>query len=411
MQPTRVLGECWVQNPSGEIVKFDSSSVLQMLLLYDKVILETPNFHEIEALVSLLGFDGLIGLLESGDLRLVCDPLVVASVPNRGDPVRGPKLPTGHLRFEVVRIFDPKGKPTHISQKLQQIVDISGLPYGDARRLKSLIGTTAVRHGVDSGKMAVQATLRDASASTPVIFAAIEQEMRRRGLASPSERPELSFNLTSEGSISYASNLQKLCSLDARTEHGVVEHALLAVAGLNRRIETMHEFAAVRGLNDGDLHVLDEKIRFLSSLIDPNIQVERLRRVTSALSLPSFDAALDRHELDVKALLRLRQSSEIAEFRRWLGSADSVSDDELRALGSSLKARLGSFVRSDTGKALRFIATTAIGLVPGAGAAIGAAASALDSFLLERLFASPSVVAFLSAQMPSVFASKDGDDS
>jgi hypothetical protein len=59
---------------------------------------------------------------------------------------------------------------------------------------------------------------------------------------------------------------------------------------------------------------------------------------------------------------------------------------------------------STGGKFVRLATTTGIGLIPGVGLAAGIAASAIDSFLVDRVLPKSGVVAFLTETYPSLFA-------
>jgi hypothetical protein len=68
-----------------------------------------------------------------------------------------------------------------------------------------------------------------------------------------------------------------------------------------------------------------------------------------------------------------------------------------------LRNKVSSIVHTSTGKTLRFAATTALGLIPGAGLILGPASGAIDSFLIDSVFPNPGVLAFLTHTYPSLF--------
>jgi len=65
------------------------------------------------------------------------------------------------------------------------------------------------------------------------------------------------------------------------------------------------------------------------------------------------------------------------------------------------KVRLS--VQTLPGKAIRLLTTTGIGSIPPIGLIAGFVASAVDTFLLEKMLPKSGVVAFLSNLYPSVF--------
>jgi hypothetical protein len=61
-------------------------------------------------------------------------------------------------------------------------------------------------------------------------------------------------------------------------------------------------------------------------------------------------------------------------------------------------------MHTKVGKAIRFVVSNGLALIPPPfGPAAGLAASAVDSFLLERLVPKDAVISFLSESYPSLF--------
>ena len=66
---------------------------------------------------------------------------------------------------------------------------------------------------------------------------------------------------------------------------------------------------------------------------------------------------------------------------------------------------MASMAASPGGKLVRLAATTGIGLIPVVGPIAGAAAGAIDSFLVEKVLPRSGIVAFLTETYPSLFVS------
>jgi hypothetical protein len=109
--------------------------------------------------------------------------------------------------------------------------------------------------------------------------------------------------------------------------------------------------------------------------------------------------------VDVERLLKVRESAECREFREWLSSAENMSDAQIKEMVASIRSKIASLAGSTTGKVLRFATTTGVGLIPVVGPIAGAAAGAIDSFLVDRVLPRSGVVAFLSETYPSLFVS------
>lgn len=113
-----------------------------------------------------------------------------------------------------------------------------------------------------------------------------------------------------------------------------------------------------------------------------------------------FGLAMSEKRLNVERLLEIRESDECRQFREWLPTIEGASEAEIRDRTSSLRAKLGNAIQLRTGKAVRLLTTTGIGI---AQPLVGILASIVDTFLVEKILPRSGVVAFLSDLYPSVF--------
>jgi len=70
-----------------------------------------------------------------------------------------------------------------------------------------------------------------------------------------------------------------------------------------------------------------------------------------------------------------------------------------------IKNKVGSMIQKPLAKQLRFAATVGLGLIPIYGPFLGTAAGAADEFLIDRVFPTSGVFAFLTETYPSLFES------
>jgi hypothetical protein len=123
------------------------------------------------------------------------------------------------------------------------------------------------------------------------------------------------------------------------------------------------------------------------------------------LPVPEFGSTT----VDLRALLKVRESDECKAFKQWLNGSDALSDKELRERVSGLGRRIRQAIHTKTGKALRFVFSNGLGAglglgLPGpVGVVAGISVSAVDFFLLERLMPKDTVINFLSEGYPSLF--------
>jgi hypothetical protein len=249
------------------------------------------------------------------------------------------------------------------------------------------------------GHLAGPAIGRDVTSNSPVLRAAIEQSLVKKGL----EPPPFQIAVEQPDPHTYVveTDLGQQLGLDAAITDKVIEQALLAIAHLNQRVEEMQTYKALSGFRDDDYRLLDEKLRFLFAEVDSSKQEARLDRVVELADLPDPETAAG--SVDVNELLKIRDSDLCREFRQWLRTLDDATDQEIEDQLRSLREALSRAVRSPIGRTVRFLTTSGIGAVPVIGYIVGPALSALDTFVLERLLPEPGPVSFLSSSYPSIF--------
>jgi hypothetical protein len=163
----------------------------------------------------------------------------------------------------------------------------------------------------------------------------------------------------------------------------------------------MEGFDALSSFQVNDLPLFEEKLSFIVREIDPRLQEQRLDRVGTIAGLPdaSNDPTVD--DVDMAKLIEITSGPEVDEFRRWLRTTDSLSDEEVEDLLRPVREAIGKAVRSPAGKAVRLATTAGAGvLLP----PVGIGLSAVDTFLVEKLMPEPGPIAFLSRLSHSVFS-------
>jgi hypothetical protein len=125
----------------------------------------------------------------------------------------------------------------------------------------------------------------------------------------------------------------------------------------------------------------------------------QFRRVAS---IADIGEPLAGSKIDVDKLLEIRSSAECREFKNWLDDADSLTDEEVSELLTSLRSKLGALASNIEGKVLRFATIALLGFLP-CGAVPATLLGFVDGFLIEKLFPKSGIVSFLKEKYPSVF--------
>jgi hypothetical protein len=123
--------------------------------------------------------------------------------------------------------------------------------------------------------------------------------------------------------------------------------------------------------------------------------------VVKIANLPDLETVEEGFKIE--KLLEVRETKECVEFREWLTTIDAISDEEIADQVLKLREKVASVLQSRSGKTLRWIVGTALGLIPLAGSVAGPAFSAFDSFVVDRFFKESGPHAFLSKHYRSLF--------
>lgn len=401
----RLLAPCAALLPGeDDVVDVDIGALVRRLLLFDTYILESIRFLETRAFVETFGFDGLMTLLDSGLIKVRCQAYTLGHFPpGTGSEINAlghRLLPLFHYRPVVVTAADQR---SYISQCFRHIAS-AGVTVKQERKLKR-----AYAHAF--AQDLPQSVGVSAARATPVDFG--RKELARSAIAAATksllciavapEQIDVNVFPISEEEFRLESNLSALCGCDDLNQHKVLERAVLTLSGMNLRFGEMQFYSAVSGVLDEDTALATSKLDFVLREAAPAIQEERFRRIVSIAGLPDV---VPKMRIDVEAVLRARMSDELVAFRAWLSTTDSASDAEVAELLRGVRSRVGSFMSGTRGKALRLLATTALGIVPGAGTAVGFVGSAIDTFLLERVFPTKGPALFLSKYYRPIFESR-----
>lgn len=148
------------------------------------------------------------------------------------------------------------------------------------------------------------------------------------------------------------------------------------------------------------MRIFESKLAFLESFYSADAQAARLHKVVSIAGLPDLRDAADAERVDLLKILELRQQPEIREFRDWLWSTESLSEEEIAERIGGFREKLAHAVHSKWGKGLRWLVTKAWGAAEPISA-LGV--SALDAFLLEDVLPQSGISTFIGSHYPSIF--------
>ena len=378
-----------------EFVGVDVNSLLQRLILFERVVLKSFRLREISALIRMFGIQGFRNLLDHGILKFSCEFTTLAG----GFAKNGvPSIPHGHLSFSIVDAYDREGI---LRAELRSLQGIPGLKNTERYELEKLIWASFLRPPENYGKGLLAQVEADIRGNSPVFRAAVVDQIEKKcghALKSPDEIV-IDVAEPSPRLFKIENNFASF-GLTAQSTDSVLQSASFAVANLNHRLGEMQSYSSVSGFLDNESPLLFSKLTGAASLVDPTGLERQFKRVIQIAGAPEFHEGT---RIDVDRLLELRDSAECREFRHWLGSISDANDTEVAHMVSGLRQRIAFFAGNTSGKVLRFAAVTASGFLPGVSLLVGPALGAIDSFLVDRILPHSGIFAFLDQKYPSIF--------
>lgn len=411
----RVLAPCAVLHLDTDVVEVDRAAFLRNLLLFDTHVVQSFGLREVPQLVDAVGYQGLRKLLNEGAVQFHPFRLFAGNLDRspRGQKsgemtynlsFDGTVVPTRPGHYELVNAY--VGQPTEeLERYLASFRGISSLTRTQQNRLSDAVRRQLVRIPDAYGSESTDQIHLDLNRGLTGLRRAAAQYLSaalRAGV--PEDQVELRLHRESEVAFFLESNLESRFGLTPLDAHTLLGNALLGLSRLNVRLEDMKMSRAVSGTTLDEYPYLEEKFDWLRRELDPTAQLERFHRVLNLAGLEDISSDMAAGgRVNFERFLEVRASDECREFRAWLRTSDEDSDAELRARIESIRTKFGHASQSKIGRGARLATTTGLGLVPLAGPLLGAAASALDTFVVDRLLKDDGPVAFLTRMYPSIF--------
>lgn len=401
---SRLIAPCWREGnePSPTSVgELDMSAFLHRLLLFDEYILESHLLQEFQHVVRAFGARDVEDALDRGALRIRSQALTVAQTAQ--SDLAGNR-PQGILSYSFARLNDADFDEA-FHRNLTAIDAIPGLLFKDAKSLRRSIADRWVRPVVATVDDAIVCLCHDMDSNAPRFVAAIRLALQQLYGRTWSDNLSLEVEFTRDGLHRVCrSNLPQLFNLNPIEHHRVVERALLTCAGLEQRLQDLRHHDAVFGMRSDEVELFDSRIRALWLMASPGEPERQMNRVLQLKGLPDIDAAVRSGAISLKAVLEIRETEECRLFRQWLRDTSHLSDDDVIRVLDSLGGRLSQLAHGNVGKTIRLAASTLVGVIPVVGPLLGAAVSAVDTFLLEKIFPRNGVLHFVGVQYPSLFS-------
>jgi hypothetical protein len=405
----RHIGSIASQISNSAEVNVDVGAIIRRLILFDHCTIESILFKEMPVLISLLGAEGFIELLNSGSVEIICDAQTAGQVGQtailKSSIARGGPLPLGSYRLVSLGLLqDGPEREKYIHDALQE-VNKSPISIKQIQKVKHAILDRMGTYPVDSFRAGIVDTQDEILNQNSTVWDAIRFAALKEAKVDIGRVPRFtSEQLADEGDFRIDTNLVSDHGLPVEQAHKIVERGILAAAGLNQRLRMMASFNAITGFQREEFPLFEEKLSFIARQVDPEAQEVRFERVVTIGGLPDVEDLMGTGgKVDVTKLLKIRDSNECRELRDWIRNVDAQTDAEIQSQFESVRSRLASLVGSKAGKSTRFLITTGSGFVPVVGPIASPLLSAADQFMLERIVGKPGPATFLSSSYKSIF--------
>lgn len=400
----RLLGRLIVNGPDGHHAGVDDSALIQRLLLFETFIVQSARFWEFPYLIRTYGYEGAMALLRSGAISLeLRESFIGRQGGGTAEPsvnVHGSVVRVSPIRYTAAEIdFDDELLDKDFDE-LRRSVELT---RRQAAKLEHSIRAHLLPRVAHGKPQALEQTLAEVDSAAPHVRRAIELAGQRASSPADLRGLDLHIRRLVTGSHEVKADISRCPNVTPEQVASAIKDGLGAVGSLNARIDDMRSYSALLGFQNEDLPVFGDKLDFVAHQFDPAAQVSRLSRILELGGLPDVSAPDVARGVSLERVLEVRESPECRSFRAWLWGSDVTSNEEIEEHFRGVKQRLSRFVRAPSGKALRWMASTAAGLVPGVGIVTGAVAGLLDTFVVEKVLKDPGPLSFISRQYPSIF--------
>jgi hypothetical protein len=367
-----VLGEIVIRSDQ-EFASIDIGVLIRRLILFDRVVVKSFRLNELPQLVRVFGKTGILELLASGVLRFSCEFTNIYT-DIQLDGVRS--VPAEHFTFGITAAADRDGL---LRKELHKLQSVTGLKNSERNAIEIAVWNSLIRPPETFGTDLLRQVDLDLRTNSPALRAGILDQLRARSRQDDSAERSLVIQVDEpeERVFHIKTGIARDYGLTSEETHLLLHRSVTAVVNLNHRLAEMQAYSALTGFLESEAPLLFGKLAGIISPQNPLPAEAQFKRVIEIAEVPDFKLG---QKIDVEKLMKIRDSAECSDFRKWLSTTEDISDGEIRAQAGGMRNKLASMTGSSGGKVVRLAATTLIGNIPVAGLLLGPAAGAVDSF-------------------------------
>jgi hypothetical protein len=389
----RLIGESAIM-ANGKVADIDMAGLLRRLLLFDGYVMTSVRLQEFPLLTKYLGFTGLRDLLASGLIEIRCECVQLGQTAQCSVLGR-PVLPLYSYRFDVV---DSHDRAKYISDGLRPMHDVSWITHNQVLKLKNSI-VDAIRPLPQEIKRRLFPAFQSEFQNLRLLRTAIDMALLRR-LKAYQVPFSLALHQESVDAFKVDTDLAEIAKVSDLEAHQIVECGIMAVAGLSQAVLEMDTYSAISGFCDEDLPLFRHKLRHFYELASSEKREESFDRV---IEIADVVQSSEEKTIDIEALLKVRESSDLRDFRRWLMEIGSCTDRQIHDAVAGLRAKIVLKLGGRLARMIRVLITSGTVLKSVTGSI---ALTACDQILAEKLFPRTGIAAFVNELYPSLFKSR-----
>ena len=372
-------------------LSFSFPDLVEKLILFENLIIESSRLKEIPILLNSIGFEPTMTLLKSGVIQIHNDKVAIGSK-NKN---------TMHLvGFSELKAFGTD--PSHLFKtNIKEIKDDCDISDQKFSQLEQELNSVVTSYPEESLDDLSDDFKNDVKPNSNSLREAIRIKIKNKLNEEVNiDQIEINTELFKNDLFKHESNLKELLEIDKATEFEILDSALLSLGGLNEKILQMDLYNSISGFKPNEISIFKSKLRFVEQIVDTDDRTNQFHRVVNVAGLPIINDKVVKKEIDFEQLLDIRREEEIVIFRNWLNKTDEISDEELDQKLNNFRVKLSKYINTDWGKGTRFLTSNGLGSIEPIS---GIVLSIADTFLLDKFIKQPGAIAFLSQSYPTIF--------
>lgn len=378
-------------NETGEL---DLSSFVEAIVVFDKVLIDSSMLVE---LIRVTGVEGVLVLLEAGLLSVVGgDPTAQATCDYKQPGFFSNRPLDRPLRFAFETIYSKSSShgnpsvPERLSRELEGAIEKLGIDKKELAKLgDAFLESMRV---IDGEVLTPKDDFRnDINTNHELVAGVLTDDLAHRlNLPVFATNFYLRIEEVHDDIFQIDTNLGEIFGFAPEVAHEHLKTPFFEFTGTSLQLHRMRIVEAASGLTDAQAAITAKRADFLSRFMTESDRRPTFTRVLQAVNAPDIEQGV---QLDVQALVKLRETDEAILFRDWIQGSHWMSEQETLDLVSGWNRRLGEVLDTGKAKAARWLVSTGAGLALGDVTGIGA--GLLDSYL-SKLLPGTGPIAFVS---------------